>query len=305
MNGVFLRTLSLSLCLAASAAAADPAVPDPQSLAPQTQLPPAAKAQFSADPIADGAVLSLALGVGGMSEAILSTGEITPQKPNANAKFLGIDQASIGKRPIAGWGTVSNVGLVSAFVFAALDPIYTGARENPQAGLVDAVIYGETLSTIWALTNVTKIAFRRPRPSAYADQARLDAQCAGQNPATCVTPTLDQTDSALSFFSGHAATTAAVFATGTYLAFARSPGTIRPWIVLAAGATITTLVDVGRVQAGKHFPTDVLAGSLAGFGVGIIVPHLHSADSSQRRPMWVGFEPHAGGGELTLSGFSF
>jgi membrane-associated phospholipid phosphatase len=276
--------------------------PSPEPLAPKAQLPPPAKLQFAADPVSDGAVLSLTLGIAGMSELILSTEEITPQKPNSNAKFLGIDKASIGRTPIEGWGAVSNVGLVSAFVFAALDPVQTGFRDGPQAGLVDAIIYGETLSTIWALTNVAKIAFRRPRPSAYAEQARLDEQCAGQPPSMCVTPSISQTDSTLSFFSGHAATTAAVFATGTYLAFARSPNGVRPWLVLGAGAVITTLVDVGRVEAGKHFPTDVIAGSLAGIGVGMIVPHLHRTDS--RRPMWVGFEPRTGGGAVTLNGFS-
>jgi membrane-associated phospholipid phosphatase len=296
--------LSLGSILSTNAFA-EVAAPDPNSPVPKPVLPPPAKLQFMADPIADGAVLSLALGVGGMSEAILATGEITPQKPNSSANFLGIDEASIGKRPIAGWGTVSNVGLFSAFLFAAADPIATGFRDNPQAGIVDGVIYAETLSTMWALTNVTKIAFRRPRPSAYAEQARLDEACAGQPPGTCVTPSISETDSTASFFSGHAAATAAVFTTATYLAFARSPGTIRPWLTLALGAAVTTLTDIGRVQAGKHFPTDVIAGSLAGLGVGIIVPHMHRTDSMTRRPVWVGFEPRPGGGAVTLNAVSF
>jgi membrane-associated phospholipid phosphatase len=277
--------------------------PTAQSPASQPRLPPPEKVQFAADPVSDGAVLSLTLGIAAMSELILSTGEITPQKPNSEADFLGIDRASIGKTPIAGWGAISNIGLASAFVFAALDPVQTGFRDGAQAGLVDAVIYGETLSTMWALTNLAKIAYRRPRPSAYAEQARLDEQCAGQPPSMCMTPSISETDSTLSFFSGHAATTTAVFAAGTYLAFSRSPKSPRPWLVLGAGVVISTLVDVGRVEAVKHFPTDVIAGSLAGIGVGMIVPHLHRTDSA-RRPMWVGFEPHAGGGALTLNGFS-
>jgi undecaprenyl-diphosphatase len=271
---------------------------------PPAPLPPRAKPQFAVEPIADGAVLSLTLGIGGMSEAIIGTGEITPQQPNPDAKFLPIDRASIGKTPVPGWGTVSNVGAGAALVFAALDPVSTAIRDGASAGLVDAVIYGETVSTLWALTNVTKIAFRRPRPSAYTEQARLEEACAGQEPATCAPSSIEQTDSALSFFSGHAAITAGVFTTGTYLAFARNPNGIRPWLVLAAGAVIGTLVDVGRVQAGKHFPTDVIAGSFAGIGVGVLVPHLHRTDSFARRAVWVGFEPREGGGTLTLNGFS-
>jgi undecaprenyl-diphosphatase len=129
--------------------------------------------------------------------------------------------------------------------------------------------------------------------------------CAGQAPGSCVTPSIGTTDATLSFFSGHAATTAALFTTATYLAFARSPGTIRPWLTLALGATVTALTDVGRVQAGKHFPTDVIAGSLAGIGVGIIVPHLHRSDATTRRPVWIGFEPRQGGGAVTFNGVSF
>lgn len=283
---------------------AQPPAPDPQSLAPQAPLPPPQKLQFTADPVADGAVLSLGIGVALMSEIVMATGEITPQKPNSKANFLGIDQASIGLVPNPTWGTVSNVGLFSAFALAVADPIYTGLRESPQAGLVDGIIYAETLSTVIALTNLTKIAFRRPRPSAYAEQARLDEMCAGQDPGTCVTPSITDTESALSFFSGHASMTAAVFSTATYMAFARSPNTPRPWITLGLGAAITTFVDVGRVEAGKHFPTDVIAGSLAGIGVGILVPHLHRTDSLTRRPVWIGFEPRPGGAQLTLNGFA-
>jgi hypothetical protein len=39
-----------------------------------------------------------------------------------------------------------------------------------------------------------------------------------------------------------------------------------------------------RVRAGEHFPTDVIAGSIAGAGIGLVVPHLHrTEDIKQRR----------------------
>jgi membrane-associated phospholipid phosphatase len=72
--------------------------------------------------------------------------------------------------------------------------------------------------------------------------------------------------------------TASIGATATYLAFARSPRTARPWITLALATALSTFVSVERVRAGKHFPTDVIAGSLAGAGVGIVVPHLHRTE---------------------------
>ena len=38
------------------------------------------------------------------------------------------------------------MGLVTAFGFAALDPVTTGFQWGPEAALVDAFIYGQTLS---------------------------------------------------------------------------------------------------------------------------------------------------------------
>ena len=42
---------------------------------------------------------------------------------------------------------------------------------------------------------------------------------------------------------------------------------------MAGGAT---LVSVARVGAGRHFYTDVVAGSLAGAVIGALVPRLHA-----------------------------
>jgi len=157
-------------------------------------------------------------------------------------------------------------------------------------------MYAEALSVTWALTNLTKVAFRRPRPIAYID--RLDAIAGGQDPATYDNTS---TDSALSFFSGHAANAGAVAATATYLAFARAPGTTRAWLTFAAGIGLTSFVGVERVRSGAHFPTDVMAGALVGAGVGVLVVHLHRENGE--RKVWVGTAPAlGGGGTIALSG---
>ncbi|MEO1337682.1 MAG: phosphatase PAP2 family protein, partial [Myxococcota bacterium] len=41
----------------------------------------------------------------------------------------------------------------------------------------------------------------------------------------------------------------------------------------------TGFVSTMRVVEGKHFPTDVIAGSIIGMGVGVLVPHFHRASS--------------------------
>ena len=111
----------------------------------------------------------------------------------------------------------------------------------------------------------------------------------------------NSTDLGLSFFSGHAATVAAIGATATYLAFVRSPNSPRPWITLGAATALTAFVGYERVRAGEHFPTDVIAGSMAGAAIGVLVPHLHR-HQQEPPPVWIGVSPVPRGGSLSLQG---
>jgi membrane-associated phospholipid phosphatase len=267
--------------------------------APAPKEAPPRYTTFVADPVADGAILSLSVGVTVLSEAILRTGEIVPQQPQPTSRLLAIDRGVVNANHDPNWAVVSDVAYGSSFAFAALDPVLTGVRYGAEAGIVDAFIYGETIAITWSVTNVTKFAFRRPRPSAYREQQRLNELAAsGEDP-----PSITDTNSALSFFSGHASNTAAVAATATYLAFSRAPRTARPWITLAVGAAVTGIASFGRVRSGKHFPTDVIAGAMVGIGIGVLVPHVHRSEDAKQRPVWVGAIPVDDGAALGLSGF--
>lgn len=296
--------LLVAALLAAPTAMAHPAaetreVPRRSGLPPPEPVqPPPEKVRFIADPLLDGAVLSLTLGTGALSEAILATGEIKPQAPGDPAKLLSLDRAAVDQTPVPMWGTVSAIGLFSSLAFAAIDPVLSGFRDGTETAIVDAIIYAETVSITWTTTNLAKIAFRRPRPSAYREAQRL--RDAGV-PEAEIPGRITDTNSALSFFSGHGSTTAAVAATASYLAFARAPGTPRPWITLGVGTVVTTVTCVGRVRAGDHFPTDVIAGAMAGFGIGILVAHSHRAEAPTQRPIWIGAAPIDDGGIITVS----
>jgi undecaprenyl-diphosphatase len=274
------------------------------SLEPKVaELKPAGRVTFQSDPIADGAIIVVSMGSAGLLELINSTGEIRPQQiaPDFDRnQLIWIDRAAVNNRIHPSAGTLSNLGLGVAGLYAALDPVFSGLREQSvQTGLVDAIMYAETVSLTLALTNVVKIAVRRPRPIAYieADAHKGDGSYSNSS-----------TDSSLSFFSGHASMTGAIGATATYIAFARSPGTWRPWVTLTLATTVSTLTSIYRVRAGKHFPTDVLAGTFAGAGIGIVVPHLHRTEDVQQRRVWVGFAPEVDdggdtrGGSLTMNG---
>lgn len=311
-QGLVLVASALALALVSPSlraqSAAAPVVEPPQaperksSLEPKRAEGPIERVTFRADPIADGAIILVALGSAGVLELISSTGEIRPQQiaPNFDrSQLIAIDRAAVTSNPSASATRWSNAGLGIAALFAVVDPLLSGMREQSvQAGLVDAIMYAETAAITITLTDIVKMAVRRPRPLAYteAEAHKNDPDWSNAD-----------TDSALSFFSTHAALTSAIGATATYLAFSRSKGKLRPWLTLALAAGMTTFVSVERVRAGKHFPTDVLAGAFAGAGIGVLVPHLHRTEDVLQRRVWVGFAPEMReqtpvGGAFTLTG---
>lgn len=279
--------------------AATPAAESEPSREPKPAEPAEpVRTTFAVDPVVDTAVIGVSASLAFVLDQFKGTGEMRPQPipPDFDRDDLfAIDQVAveIEHRPSA--RTWSNVGVNAAMAYAVLDSVLSGYRQQSvQTGLVDFVLYAESLAITQALANVVKYAVRRPRPAAYAEleRHRDDPDYTNTN-----------TDSALSFFSGHAATSATLGATATYLAFARSPASWRPWVTLVGATGVTTFVSVQRVRAGEHFPSDVIVGALVGAGVGVMVPHLHRTEDAQQRPLWVGYAPlERGGHGLTLSG---
>jgi membrane-associated phospholipid phosphatase len=255
---------------------------------------------FVFDPLFDGALTIAGFGFSGLLTLVLSTGEIRPAAPNVGAdQLLSFDRAAVTQTIDKNAGTYSDIGLYSAVGFAVLDPILSGFRDGWDAALVDGFMYAESISIALTLTDLTKIAVRRPRPIDYVN-------CPAKTTPTGTVPSTNpgcetSTDLGLSFFSGHAATVAAIGGTATYLAFVRSPGTPRPWITLGVATALTGFVSYERVRSGQHFPTDVIAGAMAGAAVGIAVPHLHR-HQEEAPTVWVGVEPLPGGGALSLQG---
>ncbi len=291
--------MALAVTLSAAGAAAQTAPP------PMTP-PPAPRALFSADPVIDGAVLALGGGWAILSSMIIGTGEIRPQQiaPNFNTQnLLPLDRDAVNQTIDPNAGTYSNVALGVAIGYAALDPVLSGIRERSvRTAVVDGMIYLEAIAVTSGATNLSKLAVRRPRPIAYIEFNACRKKYPNADPA--VKCDNASTDSSLSFVSGHASTAGAIAGTATYLAFARSPHSWRPWVTLFVGLALTTFISFERVRAGEHFPTDVVAGGFAGAGVGVITAHFHREDSTKMKPLWIGWEgsPTKSGGALTLNG---
>jgi len=253
---------------------------------------------FTIDPVVDGVLVAGGITFAEMLSLILSTGEIRPTQPTSPDVLLSIDRYAVTQTIDPNADARSSLGLYAAYGYAVLDPILSGVRDGRHALLVDAILYAESISLTQAFTYATKIGVRRPRPIDYA-------QCGDQPPGA---PGCTSTDLQLSFFSGHASSTGAISATATYLAFMRSgPRHPRPWITLGVGTLLTAFVSYERVRSGEHFPTDVIMGSLAGAGIGVLVPHFHRRPHFHENnycapPVIIGFGPTSrSGGEVSLS----
>jgi membrane-associated phospholipid phosphatase len=246
--------------------------------------------RFVADPITDGAIISISFGFAALLDTIIGAEELRPQQPGPTSNLIGIDRAVVDDEPSPGWRRVSNIGVGAAGVYAAADIVFTTFDEGTEAGLVDLIIYSESATITWAVTNLAKIAVRRPRPFAYRARDELLAQGVAEQDL----PEITDTNAALSFFSGHSSMAAALSTTATYLAFARSRDPTRGFVTAGIGGLVTTAVCVGRVKGGVHFPTDVVAGAMAGIGIGALVPHFHREGES--KPVWVGVGPQGGDG---------
>ncbi len=287
-RGPAVVALALSIALGAAPALADE---DPTTGAPRLKE----TEHFTIDPVVDGLLVIGGFTFSELLSLIISTGEIVPQAPGNPDKLLSIDRVAVTQNIDPNASRNSNIGLYVAYGYAILDPLLSGFRDGRNALLVDAIMYAESIAITQTFTEVTKIAVRRPRPLDYAN-------CyPNPQPSSC-----SSTDLQLSFFSGHASTTATIVGTASYLAFTRSgPRSARPWITLGLGTALTAFVSYERVRSGYHFPTDVIMGSLAGAGIGVLVPHFHHRPHYhnlllESSPVIIGYAPVGiGGHELT------
>lgn len=131
--------------------------------------------------------------------------------------------------------------------------------------LEDLVVFLETLLVNTGLQAGTALIVQRPRPLAYAGDPQL----------------IDRGEGYVSFYAGHVATTFAVMSVVSQTLRLRYGMKVWPWVATAA---LGSLMAVMRMGSGDHFPTDVIAGLVAGLAIGIAVPWLHArAPESQVR----------------------
>jgi membrane-associated phospholipid phosphatase len=176
------------------------------------------------------------------------------------------------------WSTVGDIATVSTLV---LPLVVITADEGLSNGLNDDLVVAEAALVTSAAQVSLSFAVPRARPRAYSDRAPLDERT--------------DANAARSFFSGHVANTMAT-SVAALRTLQRLHQPTLGWLTFGAGVLGTGLVGVARVQAGSHFPSDVLIGAAFGAGVGLAVPALHER-SFQLEPV-----ASQQGGGLLLTG---
>lgn len=152
-------------------------------------------------------------------------------------------------------------------------PAAIGAAELHQSGLKNSLIYGGMYIETFLLTNgvkdLTKDIVQRTRPVFYNVDLSITERTAIAN----------EGDARTSFYSGHTAVafSSAVFLASTHDEIFDAP--IRSTIIWSGALGLATTTGYLRYKAGKHFPSDILAGAVIGSAIGYWVPKMHMKSS--------------------------
>lgn len=167
----------------------------------------------------------------------------------------------------------SDVLLYGSMALPAFMMLNKRARQD---FLVIGFIYAETALLTLGITELSKGLSKRARPYAYNPNVSMDERT--------------DRDARLSFFSGHTSMTTALCFTTAKIFSDYSDNPTHEALVWTAAALTPIATGFLRYEAGKHFPTDIIAGYFIGGTIGYLVPWLH-----RRKPIVSG---------LTISPFS-
>lgn len=175
------------------------------------------------------------------------------------ASLNGLDALVVGNYNRGAHGVANAMVLTMLYAPMALDL----ADSKGVGFLEDMVVFYESILVSQMFTQIMKSATSRDAPLVYNPNA-LDED-------------LESADAGRSFWSGHTSTSfaaAAAYATTFWL---RNPDSAWRFVVVGVAGSLAATVAALKIEAGYHYPTDVIAGGLAGAAIGVAVPMMHTA----------------------------
>jgi len=171
--------------------------------------------------------------------------------------LLGFDRKATTNYSVnaARW---SDAALLLSISSPAILMCFSSARQDAlDLGVMGAQNLFFTTATTMLVKNTTK----RIRPYAYNSEVPLEKKL--------------NKDSRQSFFSGH---TSLAFASASFLSTSYShyfPESDSKYLVWGASFGLASTVGFLRYKAGKHFPTDIIGGAIAGSLIGWGISEMH------------------------------
>ena len=161
--------------------------------------------------------------------------------------------------------TRSDIGMLAPMALGATSLLFYPKRSeesNYFPHLVKlAVLYVESNALNYGGTEFVKHVVKRTRPLAYNNEVELEDKM--------------KKSTRKSFFSGHTSFSATncFFAAKVFSDY--YPESKWKPLVWALALSVPAWTGIERIAAGKHFPTDVIAGYAFGALCGYFVPHMH------------------------------
>lgn len=191
-------------------------------------------------------------------------------RPLTAAQVNGLnpyDNPGLDRSAIQNWSpkiaTASDVLLYSSLALPAFMMINRNARKD---FLAVGFIYAEVAMLTVGVTELAKNLVLRPRPFVY-------------NPDVDMGIKTDR-DARQSFFSGHTSLTTALCFTTAKVFSDYSDNKTHEALVWTGAIILPAVTGYLRYEAGKHFPSDIIAGYIVGGAIGYLVPWLH-----RRKPL--------------------
>ena len=211
-------------------------------------------------------------GVGvGATAAGLAIGRRIPKLTTADLALQQRENIFFLDRPTTYWQS-GNADRASTYLLkgATIAPVMLLLDKRVRHEvLVISLMYVETFALTNGLTQLSKNIVKRSRPYTY-------------NPAVPLLQKQER-DARRSFFSGHTSVTASscFFAARIWADY--HPDSHWKPVVWTVAATIPAITGFLRMQAGRHFLTDVAVGYAVGATIGCWVPKLHKREELAKK----------------------